>query len=373
MKVFIDANIFHAFLGADSDLSQLIELKRLLKAKKNPVELILTRQVIDEYHRNAGDRINDAWESLNGEKDKKELSAIKFSSEKKKKFAARIGQLEKDITNFNIARLEDFDKRTAKAEKIIAEIFSLATILECPDEIVGLAKIRHLRGNPPMKNDQSYGDAINWEALLKTGYKEDIRIVSNDPDYAEKVKGKKELNRYLKNEWSEKTGKDATLYTSLGTFINKLEKKETIKEEAIEKELKNSRSMTYPIGLVEYIASGANQSLQTMINPNVINTLITAREATAAYQERLNSIIIPLDSARQSLTMGMASIQNNPTLSKSLEYFKSADTKLEGLIGASDAGENFTIQHSDINQLLRMDRNNFNLPNISDDEEIEKK
>ena len=93
-----------------------------------------------------------------------------------------------------------------------------------------------MKGNPPRKNNYSYGDAIIWETLLDVATKDDLAIITGDSDFIEKRKGTPTLRGFLSKEWSEKTRKKIELFVSLGEFINKYEKKSTITPKVIEEE-----------------------------------------------------------------------------------------------------------------------------------------
>ena len=53
-------------------------------------------------------------------------------------------------------------------------------------------------------------------------------VISNDGDYSETYKEKKIINRFLKKEWEEKTGKNIELYVTIAELLNHIEKKQVI-------------------------------------------------------------------------------------------------------------------------------------------------
>ncbi len=243
MKVFIDTNSFFGFFGTDPEMSSLVELKRLIEDENSKIELVVTQQLRDEYNRGVATRIEQSRTSLRkadisfklnfpdsikdiGEKTQKEIDTIISGAKKLKE--------EKTLS---------FEKKISEAEKIITEVFLLGKDIPCTNEILEKAKERHLRGNPPRKTDRdtSYGDAINWESILSS-VDDDLVIVSNDMDYAEPSKKERIINRLLQKEWEGK-GKKISLYSHLYSFINTLEKKPVIPQEAILKEIKNSKTM----------------------------------------------------------------------------------------------------------------------------------
>ena len=87
------------------------------------------------------------------------------------------------------------------------------------DDVVDLAYNRYRIGNPPGK-DNKYGDAINWEALLKNipDY-EDIVIISADKDYSSVIDSKR-INPFLEKERKSKKNGNIKLYTNLVDFLS---------------------------------------------------------------------------------------------------------------------------------------------------------
>jgi predicted nucleic acid-binding protein len=77
-------------------------------------------------------------------------------------------------------------------------------------DVIKLAEKRFLLGYPPRKEkDNSIGDAINWEWIIKCAVDsgKDIIIVTRDGDYGEKHDRKLFLNDWLLQEFKERVGK----------------------------------------------------------------------------------------------------------------------------------------------------------------------
>jgi hypothetical protein len=79
------------------------------------------------------------------------------------------------------------------------------------DDVSSYAEDKFLRGQPPRKsNDTAFGDAINWEWVLrcaeqhKSSHK--ILIVSKDSDYGEKIGINYCLNEWLAEEFATRVG-----------------------------------------------------------------------------------------------------------------------------------------------------------------------
>jgi hypothetical protein len=77
-------------------------------------------------------------------------------------------------------------------------------------DVIKLAEKRFLLGYPPRKEkDNSIGDAINWEWIIKCAVDsgKDIIIVSRDGDYGKEYDKKLFLNDWLLQEFKERVGK----------------------------------------------------------------------------------------------------------------------------------------------------------------------
>lgn len=237
-QIFIDTNTYLSFFGVDSDSSSLFEFQKILTDKNSGIKLIITQQLLDEYERNVGSKID-----MSRQKVAKELIDINVntSDDIKREIEKDIEKIKEKAISIKQKKVEVLKKRFLETEKLIDEVFTLGTKVPLTDDIIKKAKERFNRGNPPRKVESqkdSYGDAINWEVMLSS-VNDDLVIITNDPDYAELFDGQKIINRFLKTEWGKKN-KEIILYTQLGVFINTLEKKPVISKEVIEKEIKSS-------------------------------------------------------------------------------------------------------------------------------------
>jgi rRNA-processing protein FCF1 len=227
VNLFIDTNIFLAFYHfSNDDLEELKKLLALIRTEK--VNLILPEQVIDEFKRNRDNQISHGLKLLSDQRLNNQFP--QFCKE-----YSEYNEMRKAIEDYDGARKrllkrlqKDIEKNALKADAIIDELFDLATIIKTDDELYEDAVVRFNKGNPPGK-DKSYGDAINWTALLKSAHDseiKDIDIVTDDSDYASSLDPKK-LKPFLENEWQEEIGGDAVLYKRLSDYFG--EKFEEIK------------------------------------------------------------------------------------------------------------------------------------------------
>lgn len=287
MKVFIDTNIYLSFYTSYfTNTSSLSELINQIKSKN--VELILTQQVKDEFYRNKEvlsirTRMNlEKWAQKHKVKlpDKEKNSSvwheIKQINEKYNlDIREKLSQISKQVKE-NIAP-------GGSVDKLIEEIFNLSSEFPITTSIYEQAKYRHSIGNPPMKNDSSIGDAINWEFLLSSMKRgEDLHFIAKDPDYViEDWEGETVLREFLKNEWEQKVGSKIHIYTKLTRFLEVLPKENEVDKKKIEIAKKEE-------DLVSQYTSGYDAFLNTsQLFPNYSDII---REYTEKINEPTESL-----------------------------------------------------------------------------------
>jgi len=226
MNLFIDTNIYLTFFHFSND--DLEELKKLKVAiQEGKINLLLPEQVIEEYKRNREIKIADAL---------REFDKLKLPSQFPRmcKDYTQYEELREKITQYEelksdlLERLNsDIESKQLGADKLIEELFEVATKIPSSPSIISVAKERYDKGNPPGKNG-SYGDAINWESLLLYKRKdqrqqeiiEDLHIVARDKDYLSPIDPER-FSRYLSDEWKEKKSSEINYYKSLSDFFSK--------------------------------------------------------------------------------------------------------------------------------------------------------
>jgi len=114
---------------------------------------------------------------------------------------------------------KDVVEQSLNADKIIQDLFNVATEIENTPELIEKAKNRYDFGNPPGKKG-SYGDALNWESLLtKIEVFDNFFFISDDGDYFSEF-DKNLFNSFLMKEWEEKMPlTDFKSYKSLSGFL----------------------------------------------------------------------------------------------------------------------------------------------------------
>lgn len=217
-SVFIDANTYLSFFRLSNN--DLNEIKKLLQGvKSKELTLQVTSQVRDEFDRNREGVIFDALKEFRAQQVPKSYPKLIHGYSKYenlKRLATDLQELRNDI-------LKDAEKDAREcnleADRLIKQAFEFANVINCDDKIRKSARERMDCGNPPGKNG-SYGDAINWEALLaEVPDDDDLIIVSEDSDYTTKLNPDK-MSQFLIDEWesSDRNG-DLTLYKTLNEFF----------------------------------------------------------------------------------------------------------------------------------------------------------
>lgn len=217
-SVFIDTNTYLSFFRlSNNDLNEIKKLLHGVKSKELTVQV--TSQVRDEFGRNREGVIFDALQKFRDEQVPKSYPKLMHEYREYK-------ELQKMATDFRslregILRVAEKDarKRNLEADRLIEQAFQSANMINCGDGILKSARERMDRGNPPGKNG-SYGDAINWEALLVEVPKDDdLIIISGDSDFTTKLNPDK-MSQFLIDEWGSSGHKGSlTLYKTLSEFF----------------------------------------------------------------------------------------------------------------------------------------------------------
>lgn len=220
MKVFIDTNILlDIYHLSGSDLEELRKLKKMVE--KGKVELLVSKQIIDEFWRNRERVIADAMKRFRDSKASAQIpNIIRIYPEAKelKEAVDKVNQIVKQLSDRAIA---DIEADTLKSDEVIKELFSAIKVGAVSPSLIERAQLRSNVGNPPGKKD-SLGDAINWEWLLEQEiefWDDELVIISADGDYeSELTKGKPK--EYLLREWNDKNiGCELQLEKSLADFL----------------------------------------------------------------------------------------------------------------------------------------------------------
>lgn len=249
MRIFIDTNKYLDFFRAsDNSLETLNSLISLIESHK--LSLILPEQVISEFKRDreqvfknfdASLKTIDAPNIIREDNDIKTINEL--IKKKKKEYKDKMFDPESEI---NIA---------------LKKVFSLAEKPIENDKILGTAYYRTLRGNPPRKDNRSFGDAIIWETILEYYTDNSLIIISRDGDWSSEI-NKEEINPFLLEEWLSKTKNNLRLENNLAKVINSLTKDKKLDVTIIEEE--DLLSTTNPV-------TGASYNNLRLVNPDIFS------------------------------------------------------------------------------------------------------
>lgn len=217
MNLFIDTNVFLSFFHlTNDDLEEIHKLAVLLE--KGDVILWLPFQVKDEFCRNRENKISEALKKLKEQKSKPQFPQICKDYEEYPKIRELRQEYDQVLSALITKVATDVENKTLKADEKISELFSKSKIIDSTDSIVSSAKERMILGNPPGKNN-SYGDAINWEALLEhVPAGEGLYFVADDSDYFS-VLNENKLKDFLEHEWCDKKKSEIIIYRRLSQFF----------------------------------------------------------------------------------------------------------------------------------------------------------
>ncbi len=257
-KLVIDTNIYLNFYRLDSGQSlEMIKNLNQLVGTSGRFKLILPKQIEDEFIRNKNsksaiyaDHILNFERGLEVQFKIPHLIKSTSQIEQIKRLVEKLNQLKKKAS-------EDYKNRVFNPNsKINQQIKTLFIHAHRPTEtelVLQKAWFRTLRGNPPRKDNSSFGDAIIWESILDQCSDEDTVLISGDGDFESEIDQGK-VHELLSKEWSQKTNKMLKLYTKLGTFINEniKDKKKQIRQETIQEEDRLNSIFTTQVELPSY-------------------------------------------------------------------------------------------------------------------------
>jgi hypothetical protein len=219
INLFIDTNGYLNFYRySNDDLEELRKLRAAVDAGE--IRLFVTSQLQDEFRRNRETVIAQSLKALRESKlpNKFPQMARNYESYKDLREALKIyGELLSSLTEEMEA---DARGRCLHADAILEGLFSVAVVIAVTDTTLDKARQRFDLGNPPGK-EGSYGDALNWLALLEgVPSEEDLVLITADADYVSKV-NPSSLSEFLTVEWKRLKESDVELHSSLTSFFKR--------------------------------------------------------------------------------------------------------------------------------------------------------
>jgi hypothetical protein len=221
--LFIDTNIYLDFYRRQGSGTSLSMLRHF---DGNFSRIIVTSQVEMEYKKNRQGVILKSVNSIKRPDDVSDIIVPDYLRE------SRLNQSLKNTRAQLLKRIDQLKEKTSKllddpnrydpVFKVLQRLFKAKE--ECHlyrtrerklvEEIRALANKRFMLGYPPRKeSDTSIGDAINWEWIIHCAKNcsKDIVIVSRDSDYGVVSNKEAILNDWLRQEFKERAGANATL------------------------------------------------------------------------------------------------------------------------------------------------------------------
>lgn len=202
-SLYLDTNIFLSFYHlTNDDIEELRKLLLLVKSKE--LILYLPNQTKDEFYRNRDSKISDGLKKFTENKLNNIFpQMVKDYSEEFNLMKDSIKSFEKSKQQIIEKLRKDIIDQNLNADKIIQDLFKVATEIESSPDLIQKAKNRFDFGNPPGKKG-SYGDALNWESLLSTvEVFDNFFFISDDGDYFSEF-DKNLFNSFLTKEWKNK-------------------------------------------------------------------------------------------------------------------------------------------------------------------------
>lgn len=291
--IFVDANIFLNFYRYSSDdLEEVGKLKTLIE--RGEIVLYLPDQVVFEFERNRDSVISESY---------KKFLDLKFDQS--------FPYICKTYTEYDIIRdtIKSFNKTkkvleeklnidiagsSLMADITVKELFQKAKKIIVPQLIIERAVVRYQRGNPPKKNDHSYGDAINWETLLENvPLGTDLFFISDDKDFKSPVESNN-FNSFLLKEWKEKKSAGIIYYSRLSSFFlenypeiklrEEEEKERLINELAQSKDFASTHNIIYKLSKFGGLSSyHIRQLIDVAISNNQVYWIADDKDINAFY------------------------------------------------------------------------------------------
>lgn len=345
MNLFIDTNIYldyfrDYFSGGPDNLEPLKELEQLLDKKSGKrMVLLIPEQTEQEYFRNKNNVIEETRNKLLAQRKQLQFKPpilLDRSRNQAKKVLKKLKELGKACGDFIDYYDKEVEKEKTDADILIKRIFIKGKIIKEDKQILEKAYQRYLKGNPPRKNDNSYGDAIIWESLLANVIDDDLTIISRDSDFADIWKSDKVLKYFLIKEWKNKSKKKIKFFGSLAEFVRSINKKSKIKEGVVRSEKEKPLSLSATTSSVVFAGSPLAEG--------------------TVYRVQPPPFAIPMESARLNSYVNSALIDSTfrgkvgfcPYCGSKLEGSSSFPLSVVGSYGAAfygDGGENYTCPH----------------------------
>lgn len=293
-NLYLDSNIWLSLYHySKDDLQQFRKLNDLINQE---ITLYVPQQTYDEVRRNRDTKLKEALETF----EKFNLSFPTFCQnyDEYSDFNDEYKLLKEKHTKWCEKIREDITKESLPADQVINLIFDNIRIIPCKDSTVQQAETRYKRGNPPGK-DNKYGDAVNWECLLKEVPKgEDLYFISADNDYSSSL-DKQSFNYFLKKEWKDKKNSEIHFYKNLVAFLNEHFKDIKMQNDSLKSDIMmtliNSRSFESTHKAIAQLSSFSdftedqmNEMYKCALNNQQVGWILLDEDVFEFYKTLLN-------------------------------------------------------------------------------------
>jgi predicted nucleic acid-binding protein len=216
VHVFIDTNVFLSFYACtNDDIEQLRKLVSLIKAGR--MRLYLTKQVKDEFRRNREGKLRESLREFEKVTASSSIPRFMESYAAIRDFRRALEQLLKAKDEAVQQAKREAEDSSLAADKLFEAIEAASGVIDRTKPYLEKAQLRMVLGNPPGK-EGSFGDAINWEVLLRTvDDAVDLHIISKDGDFRSALS--QAPNRFLTDEWNSKKRGVLFLHDQLKPFL----------------------------------------------------------------------------------------------------------------------------------------------------------
>ena len=220
-KIFIDTNMFLNLYRSNlkKDISTMLKL-----IYDNKKYFITTEQSINEFKRNRYSTIDGVLKEF---RNKTQIDNGYSSFIRSLKSFGNYEKSIKKLLQDKKAVLDEielmmYDKNNDAIYKKFVALCKPTSIISISDDIIRLAEIRKLSGNPPTSDKYTCGDEIIWESLLNYGRNNanDLVIVSKDGTYRKNEDFLVDEYRKIVGGNLEITDSISTAYTIIGVDIS---------------------------------------------------------------------------------------------------------------------------------------------------------
>ena len=307
INVFIDTNIYLGLYHLSKD--DIVELKKLLRyIEKNNLNLYLTDQVKDEYLRNREKIVKTALDELRESKLQLKYPNLCHRYNEYKKLNDLGRKYKKELKSLIEIIEADVEKKQLEADILIKSLFNKAKIIKLSREIFSYALQRVYIRNPPGK-DGDYGDAINWESLIKEKLaNRPFHFITDDNDYYS-IFGIDKPKEFLLQEWKEKKNTTIYFYRNLSQFFSTHLKDVQLSDEKHKEELITSLAQSLTFNNTHdciselrryenFSSSQIDRMIQALFENSQINSIFSDADVHSFYHELLNQSNIGKEAAK---------------------------------------------------------------------------